>query len=111
LWDRYEYTGDRGYLQRIYPLLKGSAQFFLDTLVEEPTHGWLITSPSLSPENPHPFGTSVAAGATMDGQILAELVGNAGAAARTLGVDADLQKQWQATRARLQPNQIGSNGQ
>ncbi len=37
LWDRYEYTGDRGYLQRIYPLLKGAAQFFLDTLVEEPS--------------------------------------------------------------------------
>ena len=66
LWDRYEYTGDRGYLQRIYPLLKGAAQFFLDTLVEEPTHHWLVTSPSLSPENPHPFGTSLTIGPTMD---------------------------------------------
>ena len=36
LWDRYEYTGDHDYLKRIYPLLKGAAQFFLDTLVEEP---------------------------------------------------------------------------
>ena len=54
LWDRYEYTGDRAYLQRIYPLLKGAAQFFLDTLVEEPTHHWLVTSPSLSPENAAP---------------------------------------------------------
>ena len=43
LWDRYEYSGDRAYLQRIYPLLKGAAQFFLDTLVEEPTHHWLVT--------------------------------------------------------------------
>ena len=39
---------------RIYPLLKGAAEFFLDTLVEEPTQRWLVTSPSLSPENPHP---------------------------------------------------------
>ena len=62
LWDHYEYTGDRRYLQRIYPLLKGAAQFFLDTLVEDPTHGWLVTSPSLSPENAHPFGTSLAIG-------------------------------------------------
>jgi alpha-L-fucosidase 2 len=111
LWDRYEYSGDRAYLQRIYPLLKGAAQFFLDTLVEEPTHGWLVTSPSLSPENPHPFGTSVVAGPTMDGQILRELFGNVAAAARTLGVDAELQEKWAATRARLAPMQIGGNGQ
>jgi alpha-L-fucosidase 2 len=111
LWDRYEYSSDRAYLQRIYPLLKGAAQFFLDTLVEEPTHGWLVTSPSLSPENPHPFGTSVVAGPTMDGQILRELFGNVAAAARTLGVDAELQEKWAATRARLAPMQIGGNGQ
>ena len=111
LWDRYEYTGDRGYLQRIYPLLKGAAQFFLDTLVEEPTHGWLVTSPSLSPENAHPFGTSLTIGPTMDGQILRELFGNAIEAARTLGIDTDLQQQWSATRARLAPLRIGSAGQ
>ena len=111
LWDRYEYTGDRGYLQRIYPLLKGAAQFFLDTLVEEPTHGWLVTSPSLSPENAHPFGTSLTIGPTMDGQILRELFGNAIEAARTLDVDTDLQQQWSATRARLAPLRIGGAGQ
>ena len=111
LWDRYEYTGDRRYLQRLYPLLKGAAQFFLDTLVEEPTHGWLVTSPSLSPENAHPFGTSLTIGPTMDGQVLRELFGNAIEAARTLGIDTDLQQQWSATRARLAPLRIGSAGQ
>jgi alpha-L-fucosidase 2 len=111
LWDRYEYTGDRSYLQRIYPLLKGAAQFFLDTLVDEPTHGWLVTSPSLSPENAHPFGTSLTIGPTMDEQILRELFGNAIEAARTLGVDTELQQQWSATRARLAPLRIGSAGQ
>src|SRR5580765_120339 len=111
LWDRYEYTGDRGYLQRIYPLLKGAAHFFLDTLVEEPTHHWLVTSPSLSPENAHSFGTSLTIGPTMDGQILRELFGNAIEAARTLGVDAELRQKWSATRARLAPPQIGTAGQ
>jgi alpha-L-fucosidase 2 len=111
LWDRYEYTGDRAYLRRIYPLLKGAAQFFLDTLVEEPAHHWLVTSPSLSPENPHPFGTSLTMGPAMDQAILRELFGNAGEAARTLGIDADLQATWSATRARLAPLQIGGAGQ
>ena len=111
LWDRYDYSGDRDYLRRIYPLLKGAAQFFLDTLVEEPTHHWLVTSPSLSPENPHPFGTSLTAGPAMDEEILRELFGNAITAARTLGVDSDVQRKWSATRARLAPPQIGSAGQ
>ncbi len=111
LWDRYEYSGDRDYLKRIYPLLKGATQFFLDTLVEEPTHHWLVTSPSLSPENLHPFGTSLTMGPTMDEEILRELFANAIAAARILGTDADLQQTWTAIRARLAPLQIGHAGQ
>jgi len=111
LWDRFEYTGDRAYLRTIYPILKGSAQFFLDTLVEEPSHRWLVTSPSLSPENLHPFGASLAMGPAMDSQILRELFGSVAQAARALGVDADLQPSWTATRARLAPLQIGGAGQ
>jgi alpha-L-fucosidase 2 len=111
LWERYEYTGDRAYLQTIYPLLKGAAEFFLDTLVDDPTGQWLVTSPSLSPENVHPFGTSLVMGPTMDQQILRDLFACVTTAARTLGVDRDLQKRWTSTRARLAPMRIGSAGQ
>jgi alpha-L-fucosidase 2 len=111
LWDRYRYSGDRTYLERIYPLIKGATQFFLDTLVEEPAHHWLVTSPSLSPENAHPFGTSLTMGPTMDEEILRELFGHAIEAARVLGTDADLQARWSATRARLAPLQVGGAGQ
>ena len=55
------------------PAMKGAAQFFLDTLVEEPKHHWLVTNPSLSPENQHPPGIAVVAGPTMDMQILRDL--------------------------------------
>jgi len=98
-------------LRTIYPLLKGAAEFFVDTLVEEPTHRWLVTSPSLSPENPHPFGTSLAMGPAMDSQILRDLFASATQAARELDVDRELQTSWTATRARLAPNQVGSAGQ
>jgi alpha-L-fucosidase 2 len=111
LWDRYEYTGDRAYLRAIYPLLRGAAQFFLETLVEEPAHRWLVTSPSLSPENPHPFGTSLVMGPTMDQQILRELFASATKAARALGVDPNLQQTWMAAHGRLAPNTIGKSGQ
>jgi alpha-L-fucosidase 2 len=111
LWDHYEYTQDRAFLQRLYPAMKGAAEFFLDTLVEEPTHKWLVTSPSLSPENPHPGGGSVAAGPTMDMQILRDLFAHCIEAGQTLGVDEDFRKQLAATRVRLAPNQIGAAGQ
>ncbi len=113
LWDHYLFTQDKAYLKKIYPSLKGSAQFFLDTLIEEPTHHWLVTSPSLSPENGHPdsHGTSICAGPTMDLEILRELFAECMTASKLLGVDAGFAQKVAATRDRLAPLQIGSQGQ
>jgi alpha-L-fucosidase 2 len=111
LWDHYEFSQDQAFLKRLYPPMKGAAEFFLDTLVEEPKHKWLVTSPSLSPENPHPGGGSVVAGPTCDMQILRDLFAHCIEASQILGVDGDFRKQLAETRARLAPNQIGSGGQ
>ena len=111
LWDRYEFSGNKADLKRVYPAMKGASEFFLDTLQEEPNHKWLVTNPSLSPENGHPFGAAVCAGPTMDMQILRDLFANTIKAAETLGVDEDLRRQLAAARARLAPNQVGSAGQ
>ena len=62
--------------------MKGAALFFLDTLVEDPKRRGLITSPSLSPENSHPFGTSLCAGPAMDRQIIRDLFAHTVEAAR-----------------------------
>ncbi|HEX5397835.1 MAG TPA: glycoside hydrolase family 95 protein, partial [Verrucomicrobiae bacterium] len=111
LWDHYEYNPDKAYLKKVYPVMCGAAQFFLDTLVEDPTNHWLVTNPSVSPENNHPGGSAVCAGPTMDLEILRDLFSNTIKAAEILGVDADFQKKLAATRARLAPLQIGSQGQ
>ena len=111
LWDHYEYGGDEAFLARIYPVLKGASQFFLDTLVAEPRHGWLVTCPSLSPENGHKYGVSICAGPTMDSQILRDLFSNCIHAATILDIDADFRAEVEAVRARLAPNQIGKEGQ
>ncbi len=111
LWDHYQFSGDKAFLAKAYPAMKGAAEFFLSTLVEEPTHGWLVTCPSLSPENAHPKGASICAGPTMDMQILRDLFGNCMHAAEILGVDEDFRRQLAATRQRLAPNQIGKAGQ
>lgn len=111
LWEHYLYSRDKAYLARVYPAMKGAAEFFLDTLVEEPVHKWLITSPSLSPENRHQFGTSIVAGPAMDGEILRDLFANTRQAAEILGVDLELRTQLAAARARLAPAQVGKAGQ
>jgi alpha-L-fucosidase 2 len=111
LWDHYEFNPDKQFLATVYPVMKGAAQFFLDTLVEEPKHKWLVTCPSLSPENQHPHGAAVCAGPTMDMQILRDLFGNCMRASEILGSDEDFRKQLASARARLAPNQVGSAGQ
>ena len=113
LWEHYLFTQDKDYLRKIYPAMKGSAQFFLDTLVEEPTHHWLVTCPSLSPENKNPAAknTSITAGPTMDLEILRDLFDNCISASKILGEDKEFAERLATTRARLAPLQIGSSGQ
>jgi alpha-L-fucosidase 2 len=111
LWDHYQYTSDKGFLTKAFPALKGAAQFFLETLVEEPSHQWLVTSPSSSPENRHQFGTSIVAGPTMDEQILRDLFSAVIQASEILGVDAEFRDKVSAARRRLAPTRIGSAGQ
>ena len=111
LWDRYEYGGDKEHLERIYPVMKGAAEFIVDTLVEDPKHKWLVTNPSLSPENRHPFGAAVCAGPTMDEQIIRDLFSNCIRAAEVLDVDAEFRSELEGKRSRLAPNQIGKGGQ
>ena len=97
-----------------YPILKESSLFYLDNLIEEPKHKWLVTGPSNSPENrftlPDGNVAHVCLGPTIDMQLLRELFGNTARAAEILGLDADLCRELNETRARLAPNQIGPDG-
>ncbi|HEY0682043.1 MAG TPA: glycoside hydrolase family 95 protein [Steroidobacter sp.] len=110
LWDRYDYSRDVRYLESVYPILKSSAEFFLDTLVEHPNGKWLVTNPSMSPENYHHDEVSIAPGPAMDNQILRDLFANTAQAAKILGRDADFITKLEATRKRLPPDQIGAQG-
>jgi alpha-L-fucosidase 2 len=110
-WDHYEFTLDRAELARNYPAMKGAAEFFLDALVEEPAHGWLVTCPSNSPENAHHPGVSICAGPTMDMQILRDLFDAVARASEVLGVDVELREWVRAARGRLAPMQVGKLGQ
>ena len=97
-----------GLLQRLYPLLKGAAEFQLATLVQDPNSGFMVTNPSISPENTHPHGSSVVAGPAMDNQLLRDLFANAAEAAHELRTDRPFQRACLAMRDRLPPDKIGA---
>jgi len=107
LWEHYVFTGDREFLEkRAYPLMKGAATFFVDFLVKDPKTGWMISTPSNSPEN-----GGLVAGPTMDHQIIRDLFSNCITAALILGVDQDFREKLADLKSRTAPNQIGKYGQ
>jgi alpha-L-fucosidase 2 len=114
LWDWYDYTRDPKVLQRLYPLLRDAALFFVDALVEDPKGRGLVTSPSISPENVHPYGVAICSGPACDRQILRDLFEQAQIAHERLGRpagDAAVMAEIAAARGRLAPDRIGAQGQ
>jgi alpha-L-fucosidase 2 len=91
--------------------MKGAAEFFLETMVEEPTHKWLVVCPSNSPEKAHHPNASIAAGPTMSNQIVRDLFDSCIAAAEILETEPEFRAEVIAARARLAPMQVGKAGQ
>jgi alpha-L-fucosidase 2 len=111
LWQSWLFRRDTALLKRLYPLLKGAAEFQLATLVQDPKSGFMVTNPSISPENNHPHGSSVVAGPAMDSQLLRDLFAHAAEAARELRTDRPVERACLAMRERLPLDHIGAAGQ
>ena len=113
LWEKYEFNGDREYLQSVYPVMKSADEFYLSFLVEEPQHKWLVVCPSVSPENSpadHPE-SSISAGTTMDNQLLFDLFTKTIKSAEILKTDKEFVNKINDALKRLPPMQIGQWGQ
>jgi alpha-L-fucosidase 2 len=114
LWEHYLFTRDRAFLKHAYPLMRGSARFYADMLIEEPKYKWLVTAPANSPENAYrlPDGrtANVCLGPTFDMQILRYLFDACIEASGILGVDEAFRKELKEKRARLAPTRIASDG-
>jgi alpha-L-fucosidase 2 len=126
LWEHFLFTGDTVFLRRMYPVMKGSAEFFLGFLIEHPTYGWLVTNPSTSPENfpDRPGngeffdevtswnspGVTICAGSTIDMQILSDLFTAVADAAGVLNCDKAFSERVLVARGHLAPMKIGKRG-
>ena len=106
LWENFLYSGDRDFLKKSWPILRGSAEFFSDYLIEDPINHWLISGPSNSPEQ-----GGLVMGPTMDHQIIRQLFIACSRAARILKTDEKFAEKIDAMIPRIAPNQIGKHGQ
>ncbi|UEG52860.1 glycoside hydrolase N-terminal domain-containing protein [Mucilaginibacter daejeonensis] len=107
LWEHYQFTQDKAFLRsQAYPAMKGAAEFFVANLVKDPTTGYLISTPSNSPEH-----GGLVAGPTMDHQIIRELFKNTSKASALLGLDPAFARTLQQKYAQIAPNRIGKYGQ
>lgn len=110
LWDHCAFAGCPPVLvARVYPLIRGAAEFLLDYLVDLPGSDWLVTVPTNSPENVHPYGAALSVGCAMDNQLGRDLFD----AVLAAGVETDTEflDRVRAARARLMPDRIGRAGQ
>ncbi len=115
LWEHYLFTQDTAYLAEVFPVLRDAARFYHHTLIEEPRNGWLVTAPSVSPENtfflPNGKQASVVMGPTIDNQIVHELYNSVISSAEILGLNVDFVDTLRIDLARLPPPvQVGSDG-
>ncbi|MFC3336722.1 glycosyl hydrolase family 95 catalytic domain-containing protein [Flavobacterium palustre] len=126
LWEKYLFSGDRNYLTEIYPILKSASEFYQDFLIKDKKTGYLVVSPSISPEHTpglhnyeetKPDGSvvkercNVFAGVTMDNQLVFDLLSNTIEASKILEIDKDFSKQLENLRSQLPPMQIGKHSQ
>lgn len=114
LWDRYLYSGDKEYLASVYPILKSASEFFVDFLVRDPNTGYLVVTPSNSPENSPSIWRGKAnlfAGITMDNQLVSDLFSNTRAAAQVLNLDKQFCDTILSLKRQLPPMQVGQYGQ
>ena len=113
-WWHYEYTQDTAFLRAAYPMMSEAARFFLDAMIEEPEHGWIVTAPTTSPENAFYLNdstpVSVCMGSTMDVQIVGELYDAVCRSATILGRDEAFCDSLRATRLRFPPMQVSKSG-
>jgi alpha-L-fucosidase 2 len=116
IWDHYQFGGDREYLRlKSYPIMKEAAEFCINWLVTNPKTGYLVSGPSISPENSFkiPGGggnASMVMGPTMDHMIIRDLLQNTIQASIILDEDKSFRKKMEKTLEKLAPTQIGSDG-
>lgn len=118
LYDAYNFNQDKSYLNEIYPVIKGSAQFLNALMQPKSINGktYQVICPGTSPELTPPSnsggqGAYCSYGVTMDNQISRELFNGVIKASTLLNTDASFRSTLQTKVAQIKPDTVGSWGQ
>ena len=114
LWTQYDYTQDKDFLKNTaYPLLKSNAEFLLDYMVIDPRNNYLVTGPSISPENSFRYqGQEFCASMmpTCDRVLAYEIFSACLQSTEILNVDASFADSLRTAISQLPPFRISTNG-
>lgn len=112
--EHYAYTADKNFLKRMYPVLKGSVEFYMDWLVKDPKTGEFVSGPAVSPENtflaPDGSYSQISMGPTHDQQVIWQLFTDFIYASDELKIKDDLTQRVDEVRSKLKATKIGSDG-
>lgn len=106
VWDYYDYTRDKEFLETIgYDLIKGAADFSVDYLWCRPDSTY-TAAPSTSPEH-----GPIDEGATFSHAVIREILSDAIEASKILQKDEAKRAEWEKVMQKITPYQIGRYGQ
>ncbi|MEO5789377.1 glycoside hydrolase family 95 protein, partial [Gelidibacter sp.] len=114
IMEHYYFTLDKAFLEKTYPILKASAEFYIDWLIKDPETGELVSGPSSSPENTFlaPDGTrsQICMAPAHDQQVIWHLFKNYIDASTALNINDQFLTKIKAAQKELSQPKIGSDG-
>lgn len=112
--EHYRFTGDKDFLRKMYPVLKGAVEFYMDWLTEDPVTKDLVSGPAVSPENafiaPDGSYTQISMGPTHDQQTIWQLFDDFAMVSEALSIDDSFTGQVADAKERLAETKIGTDG-
>lgn len=115
IWEHFRFSGNVTFLREMFPVLRGCVEFLLDFLIEDASGKFLITNPSVSPENSFYDVNGVQGilceGSTIDMQLVSAVLNDFMKSTETLGIGDKLLPAVHETLRRLPPMHVGSLGQ
>lgn len=112
--EHYRFTGDKDFLRKMYPVLKGAVEFYMDWLVTDPKTGKLVSGPAVSPENtfvaPDGSQCQISMGPTHDQQTIWQLFDDFAMASEALQINDAFTQEVADAKGRLLETRIASDG-
>lgn len=112
--EHYRFTGDKDFLRKMYPVLKGAVEFYMDWLVTDPKTDKLVSGPAVSPENtfvaPDGSQCQISMGPTHDQQTIWQLFDDFEMASEALQINDAFTQEVADAKGRLLETRIASDG-